>query len=166
MLVRCGTRHRCPSSRQLSAKSVPAVAEARLQLQAVRSALTSVEATAKTLSKDGREPALRTLVAWADRIHEPVSAGAKKAIKRYLKSKRTKDWDRALALARKAQGKKVDPKLIGQIERLQGPFPRSLAKDLKAAVDAGDSDKAKKLLEEAPKAPGRWLAKDYLKLTR
>ncbi|MCZ6787965.1 MAG: hypothetical protein O7E54_12465, partial [Planctomycetota bacterium] len=149
-------------SRELPGKAVPAVADARFALRAVEGALTSLQETARAFAKDGCEPALPVLLAWAELAGTTVSRKTKKELQTYLKGRRIRNWCRVLKLAGKARDEASIRKLIDQIGPTRDAFPRSLADGLKKSLDASDVDGALRLIKGAPDTPTLWLARDYV----
>lgn len=143
------------------------VLAAQTRLRTLQAAAASLVTTAEQFEEAQREPALDTLLAWAELIGAEVDKDTTKELRRFGRAARAKAWTRALGylspVRKRLEGGK-DPSsaldsAIERIEGLEGPFPAELAEALGAA--AGDAEAVARAVEEAPRLPGRWLAREH-----
>ncbi len=151
-------------------KSVAAAAEASGRVAAVANAVLSVEATAATLAREERDPALALLLDWGKRFSKTPDAKTLAALKPTLEGKVARGWaevPKGIEAYRKRSRKGVDwtaaEELVGRLEGLAGRFPRELASDLKEAIAARDEAAFDRLLEEQPTRVARWLAREHFR---
>ena len=149
-------------------QSSPDVATAQGRMRALRDALEDLTATAEALQEEGAVPALEALFAWAGEIDEPVGDDVRKgkALRKILKHDSAKDWAKVAGQIERHKKRKKDPadkaqQLLERLEVLDGAVVASLVADLRAAHEAGDYDEFETLVDDAPKRPGAWLAREY-----
>ncbi len=140
------------------------VRAAQRALDALESAINDLEETTKALADEGRGPALKVLLAWADGVGMAVERRARAAAQKEAAGATSKAWDRALKqLEGRGPKAQKDPavlaELIESINGLEGAFPAELA--VRLAAVASDPAAMQALLEEAPSAPRLWLARTW-----
>jgi len=131
------------------------VDDARLTLSTLEGAAGKLLETAQELAGRGREPAVRVLLRWVELVGKPAD---EKPLRAVLERPNVAAWEEALALARAADPSRMEPLFRG-LEGLSGPFVGELEKALRAA--AGDAAATRRVLDEAGRAPARWLAREW-----
>ena len=157
-------------ARLMDGAVVSEVRDAQRCVDALETAVDSIDMVALSLSRNGCEPALGVLLDWGKGLGKTPSRAAKKEISRQLKSKRAKAWIRALSLVKKYGKRQKAGKellaidsLLEQLEPLDGPFPRTIRDSLARAAVAKDRAAARRALDSAALMPSRWLAQEYFK---
>jgi tetratricopeptide (TPR) repeat protein len=151
-------------ARELPGRQVPLVADVQHWLSSFEGSLAHPKALLDAVAAAGAEPALKTLLEWADAAKLSMDADARKAIKDAQVGATMKDWATALAECQKAakawkEGSEwsLVSQLMGSLSRLSGALPKDLAQELEYAAANRDAAEAKRLIDEAALRPGFWL---------
>jgi tetratricopeptide (TPR) repeat protein len=144
----------------------PEVDLARSRLGALEGALHSLETTALSFEREEATPALEALLAWAPLFEVEVTPKIKKDLKPHLEGEQMKAWKSVAKATERFQKAKTEfakraEELLAAIDPLPGRFPRELASDLHAALDAGDQAAFEKAVAAAHERPKTWLARTY-----
>ena len=156
---------------ELPADLIPRVAQARAMLGDIRGALEGIELSRERLVARRAEPALLTLLAWADLLEEPFEGKAHKRVLHALKGARGKTWKKVLkeakeALRRREKGedpRKSAERLLQHLGDAEGPILKALKDTLGAALASGSSEAVLRALGEVPALPARWLAAEFFR---
>ena len=144
-------------------KYFPAVLEANSRLSQIEAALAGIESLAAEWARVDRAVATNALLAWAEALETPVDKRTEKLLKKHLSG--AKNWKRALGAltplrkkleAGKALGSPEGP--VGRLEKLGDAFSLELAEQLRTAKDEAA---LRKVVEEAPMLPARWVAREH-----
>jgi hypothetical protein len=145
----------------------PLVQEARSRIDALESALDSLDTVSRTLASAQTEPALEVLLSWADLLKKPVPAKARTALKPVLEGANAKGWKTARELARTTlptlkSGKEADilGALAAKLRKLPGRLPADLVTGLDQCIAEQDWDRARQILGQAETLPTRALVRD------
>lgn len=153
-------------ARGMPREGVREVDEALSRLEAVEKAIDALDATAAKIVAAGAEPALDALLSFAVALERPIDAKKLRALKgQATGGTNAKAWEKAIALARKTR-KELKPggeaaaakAVVAGLAGLTGELPKSLARDLEAAAQAGDAVAITRLLDAADRRPAAWLA--------
>ena len=146
------------------------VEDAQRRLRRLNAAFESMETTALSLSRHEAEPALDTLIDWAQLFEKPADARTIKALSSTLKGPHGSAWNKTLSqIERFSKNLKPGNELSGStslLERLEpykGLFPQILRDELAAALKEEDTDRVMEVLTTAEEIPARWLVRDYFK---
>ncbi|HET6204628.1 MAG TPA: hypothetical protein VFI25_17685 [Planctomycetota bacterium] len=157
-------------SRGFDPKLVPAAADAQGRIAAVEGALLSLDATAASLAREERDPALAVLLDWGRRLSKPLDKKALARLQPVLEGKAARAWadvPKHVEAYRRRLENAPDPaaaaELVARLEALAGRFPQELAADLRAAVAARDAAAFDGLLAETPARVARWLAREVFR---
>jgi hypothetical protein len=150
------------------ANIIPLVEDAERKLKILRSTLKSLELTARSLARHGKQEALYSLYDWGDLLEVPVSSDDRKELRKYLDTPAAKAWGQILTQVERSQ-KSLDERrgirtatgLLNQIKEKPGDFAKLLALELEQAVKQEDLSQIKRVLSEAGNIPGRWLVQEY-----
>ena len=144
----------------------PQAGQAASALGALSSALDSLESTAASLQREGAEPALAELIAWAPLLEREVDKKQLKNLKRVIDSKSAKAWRSALKAVERYQKRKKDTPaekaddLVAGVDG-EGRFCEAFHAELLAARDAEDWEVFEQLVAGASTRPRAWLVRDY-----
>jgi hypothetical protein len=158
------------SAREFEADYFPDAAIAQSRLGAVESAAAGLNTSAQSFARQGADPALSILVEWGRVLGHEMTPKLARDLKPDLESKLNKEWaaaDKACLRWKNVSARKdVDTKaaaseLLATLAGLEGLFPRELAADLQAALDASDDARFATLVAEHEQRPRLWLARVY-----
>jgi len=145
---------------------LPMAYDAQRALTRVASAVDDLPATGEAVHDQERDPALDVLLDWAEAMQVEPDRAALAGLKPFKASKPAKDWSRALKQIASWRKKiEKDPAeavvLADKLGELEGAFPAAVSADLRAAAPAGDVEALLDIVDAAPEAPRRWLARDF-----
>ncbi len=144
----------------------PEIDLARSRLGALEGALHSLETSALSFQREEASPALDVLLGWAPLFEIEVTPKNRKDLKLYLEDQQAKDWKSVAKSIERFQKSKAPfatkaEELTTSLESLSGRFPRELATDLRAALEAGEEARFTLAVTSAPDRPKLWLAHAY-----
>lgn len=149
------------------ARVSPEVAAAQNALELVGGAFDALSSTAPTFQRDEVEPAFAVLLEWNAALGKALEKKELAEFKGLSESKSAKGWAGlagAIDAYRKKFKKTPDPavtaEFVAKLEGLSGRFARELVAELKAAPDQAALER---LLDDAPRRPALWLARDYFR---
>ncbi|MFO0984694.1 MAG: hypothetical protein U1E76_23715 [Planctomycetota bacterium] len=146
----------------------PLVADAQQKWTELNASLNALDTVAAALAAANAEPALETLVQWAEVIGAPVPAKMRGLLKPFLEGKNLKSWHQARDLVKATRaawkaGKEelACTQLLDKLGKQPGEFPAQLGASLEAAIQSQDWDRAARALAEADQLPARWLVTQH-----
>ncbi|MCE9595392.1 MAG: hypothetical protein K8S98_14490 [Planctomycetes bacterium] len=149
-------------------KGAPEVADALKSLVQVTSTLEAATVTIGAFQREEAEAAFALLVEWNTLLGKTLDKKGLADCKAALEAKSAKAWATvpgAIESYRKKFKKSGDPattaEFVAKLEAMPGRFARELVADLKAAQAKDDAATFERLLDEAPRRPLLWLARDY-----
>ena len=155
-------------AREFAKGAVEEVDDAWRKLAALESTLDALENTGQTLAREGTEPAMDVLLAWAPLLDREPDKRALKKLSFVQRSDAAKDWKDALnELARWKKrakpGQELDKgaDLLVKLEKLEGRFATELRESIRAALEAADAEALKAVAESAADRPGSWLIREF-----
>jgi len=155
----------------LPADYFPEVAEATRMLDSIQAAIQDVEGTLAAIEAAECEPAMETLMDWAEKLETPIDTREHPRARAATRSANAKAWDRVLDYARRAADKadagreEVQVKvMLAKLEPITGGLPTRLREEIQAAYDARDIEGAIELIRDAETLPSRWLLEGLLGL--
>ena len=151
-------------ARDLEASGESNVMQAARALRAATLAIENMEGTLARM--EGYEPAVTTLLEWAELLQVDPSRSAKKGIRDAKKTASYKDWIRLKKVLKRFSPAKLEGQsgeefeasksaLLEGLGRLEGPLVRDLEREVQDSFDADDLAFA---IRSSREAPARWLA--------
>ncbi len=160
------------AAKDLPGDAVPEVAWAQARAKSVEEAVAAFDKTADAVLEQGAAPAVAVLAAWGGFLGRPVDPAKVRGVRRAAAHADAQAWKTALAHVEKARkdvaggadAKAVAEALLARLAPLSGRFPKDLAERLSTAAAAGDAAGIARALDDAPRLPAAFLARDVLNL--
>lgn len=159
-------------AKTLPGQHVPAVADAQALRNTILRALEGLAGVAAELHEREMEPALPTLLAWADLLKHEIDADLRAALEKSFKKGSVRRWRQVLKLCgqthkRIEKGKDARESVKafrGKLAADTSPMVVRMRDKIDAALAGKDDAALRAALSGATSLPARWLARDYLQL--
>ncbi len=147
------------------------VADAQRLLGTIENAIENLLVVIEDIIDAGCEPAVATLVEWADALERPVDFRAVPTAKTASKKPNGKAWTRAMKIVqdgiKRAKPGKEEAQVkiaIAKLEPVAGEMPKRLRAAITEAYESEGVDSALDVMRTAKRIPAKWLIEDYFKL--
>ena len=146
----------------------PDAGRAAAGMRVVEAALGDLQGTGEIFTRDGVEPAMGALLAWADLLsEEELDPKLKRQARDVLYSKNSRAWDKALKACEDFESKRGEvpdkaARLLGGLEGGEGRFLVELREELRTAFEAQEWTAFQELAAGAARRPASYLATEFI----
>jgi hypothetical protein len=139
------------------------------RLAGLEAAIADLEGTGEALTRDGAEPAIEALFAWAELLSgTELDKDARRPVRKLLSSANTKAWGKVVKSCEAYEGRRGEPVVKGPslLEDLRGRSGRlveELVNELQAAGDGDDWDAFAEIARTVRSRPARYLAREFFR---
>jgi hypothetical protein len=164
-----GALERLREAALFSPEIAPDAFAAASRLAGLEAAIADLEGTGEALTRDGAEPAVEALFAWAELLSgSELDKDARRPARKLLSSANTKAWGKVIKSCESYAGRRGEPEvkgpsLIDQLRERPGRLVQGLVGELQAAAEGGDWEAFAEIVRTAGDRPARYLAREFFR---
>ena len=164
-----GALERLREAALFSPEIAPDAFAAASRLAGLEAAIADLEGTGEALARDGAEPAVEALFAWAELVAgAELDKDARRPARKLLSSANTKAWEKVIKSCESYEGRRGEahekgPSLIEQLRGRPGRLVQELVSELEAAAGDDDWEAFAEIARTVHDRPACYLAREFFR---